>query len=216
MTREIRDLKKQLAERDATIAKQAERIAELEHGATSLDWNIKDHGIAVTGVAAQVLAIPEADNEFLGKKVREVWLTWAQEQPDPKPSWLLPWDRLSPADRDVDTRIGTRLANIGRCRYVDVGSGAHQKQLAERDATIERLRMELADTQQDITQPGHSVVDEDAQQGNCERYSLQGRRMTRCHSDDDGHCDWLECPQLRDKEPAATGRHCPLDKRDED
>ena len=122
---------------------QAERIAELEHGATSLDWNIKDHGIAVTGVAAQVLAIPEADNEFLGKKVREVWITWAREQPDPKPSWLLPWDRLSPADRDVDTRIGTRLANIGRCRYVDIGSGAHQKQLAERDATIERLTAEL-------------------------------------------------------------------------
>jgi hypothetical protein len=33
--------------------------------------------------------------------------------------------------------------------------------------------------------PKPAVVDEDAQQGNGERYSLQGRRMTRCHPDDD-------------------------------
>jgi hypothetical protein len=64
--------------------------------------------------------------------------------------------------------------------------------------------------------PKPPVVDEDTQQGNGERYSLQGRRMTRCHSDDDGYCDWSGCPQLRDNEPAATGRHCPLDKHTED
>lgn len=34
-----------------------------------------------------------------------------------------------------------------------------------------------------------------------------------CHSDDDGDCNWAKCPQLRDKEPRRTGRHCPLDKR---
>lgn len=40
-----------------------------------------------------------------------------------------------------------------------------------------------------------------------------GRRMwTRCQSDDDGYCDFKDCPQLRDNEPHATGRHCPLDK----
>jgi hypothetical protein len=40
---------------------------------------------------------------------------------------------------------------------------------------------------------------------------LQGRRMTRCQSDDDGYCGWPDCPQNRDLEPGATGRHCPLD-----
>lgn len=49
-----------------------------------------------------------------------------------------------------------------------------------------------------------------------QRYSLSGRRMTRCQSDDDGYCDWKECPQLRDGEPANSSRHCPLDKDDED
>jgi len=34
-----------------------------------------------------------------------------------------------------------------------------------------------------------------------------------CHSDDDGDCVWSECPQLRDGEPKATGRHCPRDMR---
>lgn len=27
----------------------------------------------------------------------------------------------------------------------------------------------------------------------------------------DGECEWSECPQLRDGEPAKTGRHCPID-----
>lgn len=34
---------------------------------------------------------------------------------------------------------------------------------------------------------------------------------TDCHADRDGDCDWSECPQTRDGEPAKTGRHCPLD-----
>lgn len=34
----------------------------------------------------------------------------------------------------------------------------------------------------------------------------------RCHADRDGECCWQHCPQLRDGEPAKTGRHCPLDK----
>jgi hypothetical protein len=32
----------------------------------------------------------------------------------------------------------------------------------------------------------------------------------RCHSGSDGECNWKECPQLRDEEPAKSGRGCPL------
>lgn len=39
-------------------------------------------------------------------------------------------------------------------------------------------------------------------------------REQRCHGDRDGDCDWESCPQIRDVEPAATGRHCPLDTED--
>lgn len=47
-----------------------------------------------------------------------------------------------------------------------------------------------------------------------QRYNAQERRFTKCQSDDDGDCDWGHCPQLRDNEPHATGRHCPLDGDD--
>lgn len=36
-------------------------------------------------------------------------------------------------------------------------------------------------------------------------------RPDRCHAGRDGECNWKDCPQIRDKEPEATGRHCPLD-----
>lgn len=36
-----------------------------------------------------------------------------------------------------------------------------------------------------------------------------------CHSDSDGDCAWVNCPQARDGEPQKTGRHCPLDVREE-
>lgn len=43
------------------------------------------------------------------------------------------------------------------------------------------------------------------------RYDAQRRCMTRCQSNTDGDCYWEHCPQLRDGEPAQSGRHCPLD-----
>ena len=43
-----------------------------------------------------------------------------------------------------------------------------------------------------------------------EYYGL--RSASPCHADSDGECHHKDCPQLRDDEPKATGRHCPLDK----
>lgn len=37
-----------------------------------------------------------------------------------------------------------------------------------------------------------------------------------CHAGSDGECVHAECPQLRDGEPKATGRHCPLDNWKDD
>jgi hypothetical protein len=41
-------------------------------------------------------------------------------------------------------------------------------------------------------------------------------RPESCHAGRDGDCNWAPCPQERDGEPAATGRHCPLDTHDPD
>lgn len=47
-----------------------------------------------------------------GRMVREVWIEWANEQPDARPyhpRWLLPWEQLNERDKEVDRRIGERL-----------------------------------------------------------------------------------------------------------
>jgi hypothetical protein len=51
--------------------------------------------------------------DSLGRRVREVWIAWAREQPNPKASWLKPWEALSEADREVDRRIGEVLFTMG-------------------------------------------------------------------------------------------------------
>jgi hypothetical protein len=45
----------------------------------------------------------------LGRRVREVWVKWAQSQPSPKPTWLVPYDDLSEPDKEVDRRIGAAV-----------------------------------------------------------------------------------------------------------
>ena len=45
------------------------------------------------------------DREALGRLVRQVWMDWAREQPDPKPSWLAGWDELD-AHPELERRHG--------------------------------------------------------------------------------------------------------------
>lgn len=43
---------------------------------------------------------------------------------------------------------------------------------------------------------------------------VQDGPLSQCAAGRDGECDHKACPQLRDKEPATSGRHCPLDSHD--
>lgn len=43
------------------------------------------------------------------------------------------------------------------------------------------------------------------------RAAQQAEPLTRCAAGRDGECGHAQCPQLRDGEPRASGRHCPLD-----
>ncbi len=51
------------------------------------------------------------DREFLGKLVRTAWIEWATEQSHPKPSWLVPWEKLPEKDKEADRRIGEYVAS---------------------------------------------------------------------------------------------------------
>jgi hypothetical protein len=48
----------------------------------------------------------DTDRDTLGRVVREAWVRWAHTQPDPKPTWLVPWEGLSEPDREADRQIG--------------------------------------------------------------------------------------------------------------
>lgn len=57
--------------------------------------------------------------DALGRRVREVWVAWAQRQPDPKPSWLVPYDDLDEADKEADRCIGSALWGDGFAQGMD-------------------------------------------------------------------------------------------------
>ncbi len=52
----------------------------------------------------------EIDRDTLGRMVREAWVRWAQTQPNPKASWLVPYDELSEPDKEADRQIGEAVA----------------------------------------------------------------------------------------------------------
>jgi hypothetical protein len=47
---------------------------------------------------------PDEPRELVGRYVREIWIHWAREQSNPKPSWLLSWEALGDGDREVSLR----------------------------------------------------------------------------------------------------------------
>lgn len=57
--------------------------------------------------------------DVLGRRVRELWVAWAQRQEKPKPSWLVSYDELSEADKEADRCIGSALWGDGFAQGVD-------------------------------------------------------------------------------------------------
>lgn len=50
------------------------------------------------------------DRDTLGRMVREAWVRWAETQPSPKPSWLVPYEELAEPDKEADRQIGEAIA----------------------------------------------------------------------------------------------------------
>lgn len=87
-----------------------------------------------------------ADRDFWGSLVRELWVAWAREQTDPKPSWLVPWGELCEADREADRRIGTGVAEVAMGR-ADAGARSDRIEaaLAERKRCADLIRARAAE-----------------------------------------------------------------------
>ena len=62
----------------------------------------------------------------LGRMVREAWVRWAQTQPNPKPTWLVPYEGLDEPDKEADRQIGEAIARwtlIGDAARAALGEG---------------------------------------------------------------------------------------------
>lgn len=64
----------------------------------------------------------DAQRDRLGRRVREVWIAWAERQPNPKPSWLVPYDDLTEPDKEADRCIGAALWGDGFAVGFDAGA----------------------------------------------------------------------------------------------
>lgn len=57
-----------------------------------------------------------------GRIVREAWIRWALTQPNPKPSWLTPYDELDEPDKEADRQI-YEACLVGEERMVSLYPG---------------------------------------------------------------------------------------------
>lgn len=80
------------------------------------------------------------EREELGQIVRDEWIAWAREQQNPKPSWLMPWESLSEPSKEVDRRIGVRIATRERTLWAYKHSSLRRE---IKDANMVLARAEL-------------------------------------------------------------------------
>lgn len=85
-------------------------------------------------------AVARPDRDTLGRLVRGTWVEWAREQPEAKPSWLVPWEGLPEADREADRRIGEVVYAYAVGRSSAPVDAAH----ARRDGAVHALRSHAA------------------------------------------------------------------------
>lgn len=98
-------------------------INVLRHREQETREQSRDVGREALATALQAAIDEHADlgrlnRDYLGREVREAWVKWAMEQPNPKPHWLLPFDDLDEPDKEVDRQIGVKLARIGVTSFV--------------------------------------------------------------------------------------------------
>lgn len=64
----------------------------------------------------------------LGRHVRDAWIRWAKSQPEPKASWLVPYDELPERDKEADRQIGEAVALLTKLAIdAHLGSPIHDK-----------------------------------------------------------------------------------------
>ena len=130
---------------------------------------------------------PVVSRDFFGQIVRDTWIRWAQQQPNPKPSWLVPYAELNEADKEVDRQIGEtvfRWAAKIKCATLAAHSAGARPLTAERDA-FERwwkAKIEAGEKPLDIAFHMFTELCADAEPKSCRR----GKSSTAAGCDEIG------------------------------
>lgn len=85
--------------------------------------------------------------DILGKIVRDAWIRWAGDQPNPKPSWLVPYDDLSESDKEADRQIAEAVLGDMNARRIYLAERKSRGILSGSEAEeFTRLQREYFDT----------------------------------------------------------------------
>lgn len=74
--------------------------------------------------------VEAVDRDAGGRIVRQAWVEWALEQPNRKPSWLVPYDELSEPDKEVDRRIYEACAQTSFTNAIDLRAALDKAYMA--------------------------------------------------------------------------------------
>lgn len=88
-------------------------------GYSKADWT----ELSRLEVAAPGPTVEEPEVERVAREIRGAWVEWATRQPNPKPSWLVPWDRCDEQTKDADRYLALRVLvpAIARLRPLSPG-----------------------------------------------------------------------------------------------
>ncbi|MDN2486404.1 hypothetical protein MML63_12295 [Kosakonia sacchari] len=67
-----------------------------------------------------------------------------------------------------------------------------------------------------MVEPVKAATDNTSRQFESVAVGTKSEGLQRCAASRDGECHHTQCPQLRDNEPATSGRHCPIDNWEDD
>jgi hypothetical protein len=76
----------------------------------------------------------DTDRDALGRVVRDAWIRWAKTRPDPKPSWLVPYDELSEPDKEADRQIAEAVLGDMNARRIWLAEKKSRDGLTEAEA----------------------------------------------------------------------------------
>lgn len=91
---------------------------------------------------SEEIAQAAGDRDYLGRIVRDAWVAWAREQPNPKPQHLDPWEALPEPIKEVDRRIGA-AARAAVCHDLSNAVQAERDRAIAAEADAAALREEL-------------------------------------------------------------------------